>query len=40
MPGWRESEVFIPLERDVMTYAKAMSHTPPTATDEISARLL
>lgn len=37
---WRESEVFSPLERDVMEYAEAMSQTPPTVTDELSARLL
>jgi alkylhydroperoxidase family enzyme len=40
VPRWRESEVFMPLERDVMEYAEAMSHTPPTVTDELSARLL
>ncbi|MGN5237712.1 MULTISPECIES: carboxymuconolactone decarboxylase family protein [unclassified Rhodococcus (in: high G+C Gram-positive bacteria)] len=39
-PRWRESEVFTPLERDVMEYAEAMSATPPTVTDELSARLL
>src|ERR671910_422182 len=40
VPRWRESDVFTPLERDVMAYAEAMSHTPPTVTDELSARLL
>lgn len=40
VPRWRESEVFTPLERDVMAYAEAMSQTPPTVTDEMSARLL
>jgi alkylhydroperoxidase family enzyme len=40
VPRWRESEVFTPLERDVMGYAEAMTHTPPTVTDELSARLL
>jgi alkylhydroperoxidase family enzyme len=40
VPRWRESEVFTPLERDVMEYAEAMSLTPPTVTDELSARLL
>jgi alkylhydroperoxidase family enzyme len=40
VPRWRESDVFAPLERDVMAYAEAMSHTPPTVTDELSARLL
>jgi alkylhydroperoxidase family enzyme len=37
---WRESTVFTPLERDVMEYAEAMTQTPPTVTDEMSARLL
>jgi alkylhydroperoxidase family enzyme len=40
VPCWRESEVFTPLERDVMEYAEAMTTTPPTVTDELSARLL
>ena len=40
VPRWRDSEVFTPLERDVMGYAEAMSQTPPTVTDELSARLL
>jgi alkylhydroperoxidase family enzyme len=40
VPRWRESEVFTPLERDVMEYAEAMSQTPPTVTDELSAGLL
>ncbi|MBA0125845.1 carboxymuconolactone decarboxylase family protein [Haloechinothrix sp. YIM 98757] len=40
VPRWRESHVFTPLERDVMEYAEAMSRTPPTVTDELSARLL
>jgi len=40
VPRWRESEVFTPLERDVLEYAEAMSQTPPTVTDELSARLL
>ena len=40
VPRWRESGVFTPLERDVMEYAEAMSQTPPTVTDELSARLL
>ena len=40
VPRWRESEVFTPLERDVLEYAEAMTHTPPTVTDELSARLL
>lgn len=40
VPRWRESTVFTPLERDVLAYAEAMSQTPPTVTDELSARLL
>ncbi len=40
VPRWRESDIFTPLERDVMDYAEAMSQTPPTVTDELSARLL
>jgi AhpD family alkylhydroperoxidase len=40
VPRWRESDVFTPLERDVMEYAEAMSQTPPTVTDALSARLL
>jgi alkylhydroperoxidase family enzyme len=40
VPRWRASAVFTPLERDVLEYAEAMSQTPPTVTDELSARLL
>jgi alkylhydroperoxidase family enzyme len=40
VPRWRRSDVFTPLERDVMEYAEAMTHTPPTVTDELSAGLL
>jgi alkylhydroperoxidase family enzyme len=40
VPRWRESEVFTPLERDVLEYAEAMTNTPPTVTDELSAGLL
>ena len=40
IPRWRTSEVFTPLERDVLEYAEAMTATPPTVTDELSARLL
>lgn len=40
VPRWRESDVFTPLERDVMEYAEAMTQTPPTVTDDLSARLL
>jgi alkylhydroperoxidase family enzyme len=40
VPRWRESDVFTPLERDVLEYAEAMSTTPLTVTDEMTARLL
>ncbi|MEV0784715.1 carboxymuconolactone decarboxylase family protein [Streptomyces sp. NPDC050423] len=40
VPRWRESEVFTPLERDVLEYAEAMTNTPPTVTDELHASLL
>ena len=40
VPRWRDSEVFTPLERDVLEYAEAMTNTPPTVTDELSADLL
>ena len=40
VPRWRESDVFTPLERDVLAYAEAITDTPPSVTDELSARLL
>ncbi|MHA4817946.1 carboxymuconolactone decarboxylase family protein [Streptomyces aculeolatus] len=40
VPRWRDSEVFSPLEREVMAYAEAMSVTPTAVTDEQSASLL
>jgi alkylhydroperoxidase family enzyme len=40
VPRWRESNIFTPLERDVLDYAEAMTQTPPAVTDELSARLL
>ncbi|WP_327575781.1 carboxymuconolactone decarboxylase family protein [Streptomyces sp. NBC_00145] len=40
VPRWRESQVFTPLEREVMEYAEAMTNTPTTVTDELSATLL
>lgn len=39
VPRWRQSDVFTPLEREVMGYAEAMTATPPTVTDEMSASL-
>lgn len=40
VPRWRESDVFGPLEREVLAYAEAMSTTPLTVTDEMTASLL
>ncbi|MEU0007173.1 carboxymuconolactone decarboxylase family protein [Streptomyces sp. NPDC006314] len=40
VPNWRNSDVFTSLERDVMEYAEAMTNTPTTVTDELSASLL
>lgn len=40
VPRWRESDVFTPLERDVLEYAEAMSTTPLTVTDELVTRLI
>ncbi|CAI9400490.1 carboxymuconolactone decarboxylase family protein [Nocardioides sp. T2.26MG-1] len=40
VPRWRESDVFSPLEREVLEYAEAMSTTPLTVTDEMVARLI
>ncbi len=40
VPRWRESDAFTSLERDVMEYAEAMTQTPPTVTDKLSAALL
>ena len=40
VPVWRDSEVFTPLERDVLEYAEAMTNTPTTVTDDLHARLL
>lgn len=40
VPRWRESGAFTPMERRVIQYAEAMSETPPTVTDEMSAALL
>lgn len=39
VPRWRESDVFTPLERDVMAYAEAMTQLPVTVTDELVERL-
>lgn len=39
VPRWRKSELFTPLERDVLEYAEAMTATPPSVDDTLSARL-
>ncbi len=39
VPRWRDSEVFTPLERQVLEYAEAMSVTPPEVTDEMTEAL-
>lgn len=39
VPRWRDSEVYSPLERDVMAYAEAVSRTPPDVEDEVAGRL-
>lgn len=40
VPVWRTSDVFTPLERDVMGLAEAMTATPPSVTDGQFAALL
>lgn len=40
VPRWRDSDVFSPLERDVLEFAEAMTNTPPTVTEELYASLL
>src|SRR6478609_1730796 len=37
VPRWRESDAFTSLERDVLAYAEAMSATPLTVTDQMTA---
>jgi alkylhydroperoxidase family enzyme len=37
VPRWRDSEVFSPLERDVLEYAEAMTSTPPIVSDKLYA---
>jgi alkylhydroperoxidase family enzyme len=40
VPVWRTSDVFTPLEREVLAFAEAMTATPPTVTDEQFGKLL
>jgi alkylhydroperoxidase family enzyme len=39
VPGWRDSDVYTDLERQVMAYAEAATATPPAVTDEMVAGL-
>ncbi|MEU7137479.1 carboxymuconolactone decarboxylase family protein [Streptomyces sp. NPDC046261] len=39
VPRWRDSEVYTPLERDVLEYSEAMTATPPAVEDELVERL-
>ena len=39
IPRWRDSDVFTPLEREVLAYAEAMTETEPSVTDEMVASL-
>src|SRR3712207_1559138 len=39
VPRWRDSDRFTDLERQVMTYAEAVTATPPAVTDEMVAEL-
>ncbi|WP_406089857.1 carboxymuconolactone decarboxylase family protein [Streptomyces sp. NBC_01013] len=39
VPTWRDSDVYTPLEREVLAYAEAMTVTPPQVEDEQVERL-
>jgi alkylhydroperoxidase family enzyme len=39
VPGWPDSELFTDLERLVLSYAEAMTATPPSVTDEMVEQL-
>jgi hypothetical protein len=39
VPRWRDSDVFTPLERDVLEYAEAMTNTPATVTNYVAGLL-
>jgi alkylhydroperoxidase family enzyme len=39
VPGWRNSEAYTDVERQVMAYAEAVTATPPAVTDEMVAGL-
>ncbi len=40
VPRWRDSTAFTPVERAVLSYAEAMTQTPPVVGDEMVADLL
>ena len=40
VPRWRESAAFTRLERNVLTYAEAITDTPPTVHDALVSTLL
>lgn len=39
VPGWWDSDLFTDLERQVLSYAEALTATPPTVTSEQIAQL-
>ncbi|MEU6085059.1 carboxymuconolactone decarboxylase family protein [Streptomyces sp. NPDC047108] len=39
VPAWRDSDVYTPLEREVMAYAEAVTATPPAVDDAMVRRL-
>ncbi|MFC5144127.1 carboxymuconolactone decarboxylase family protein [Streptomyces aureoversilis] len=39
IPVWRDSDLYTPLERDVLEYAEAMTVTPPAVEDDLAKRL-
>lgn len=39
VPSWSTGEIYTPLERAVIEYSVAATHTPPTVTDEMVANL-
>ena len=39
VPGWRDSALFSPVERDALEYAEKMTITGEKVTDELHARL-
>jgi alkylhydroperoxidase family enzyme len=40
VPRWRDSDMFTPLERDVLEFAEAMTDTPPSVDDVLVSTLL